>query len=387
MKYTPRVLKNKLEHALKHFPVVGITGPRQSGKSTLLRHVLSDYAYVNFDDPRMIELFEADPESFMKHYHDRVIFDEVQYVPSIFRYIKIAVDNDRQNSGKFVLTGSSQFAFLQKTTESLAGRIALLSLLPFQLSEMDPTLYNDAIFKGSYPELVLKQYAQNDMWYASYLDTYLNKDVRALSQIGDIRDLQRFIRLLAINTAQPLDQTRYANEIGVSVSTIKRWTSLLEASYIIFLLPPFYNNLGKRIIKRPKVYFWDVGLVSFLTGIDDSTQYNKSPLCGALFENHVIAEIHKKQKHEGTQAELFYYRTSNGGEIDLIVDYRSHQEYFEIKKTASFSAKLLQGLKRLAPDSAQCYLLYSGDNFPVVQNVHVMNYQHYLLKPNKAESA
>ena len=197
----------------------------------------------------------------MGQHKQKVIFDEVQKVPEIFERIKIAIDNDRENYGKYILTGSHQFNFLKNVSESLAGRIGLLSLLPLQYSELPDTLHYDSIYNGSFPELVTREYQYNRQWYSSYITAYLEKDVRVIQNIGNLLDFQKFITLLAGNTSQILDMTHYAHDIGVSVNTIKKWISVLSASYIIYLLPPFYNNFGKRIVKRPKVYFYDTGLL------------------------------------------------------------------------------------------------------------------------------
>jgi uncharacterized protein len=254
-----------------------------------------------------LEIFNQDPQSFLSHYNDRVIFDEAQFAPQLFNAIKIRIDNDRRNYGKFVLSGSSQFSFIQSITESLAGRIGLMTLLPLQFTEMPRALQEASIFEGSYPELVLRDYRESALWYSSYLDTYLNKDVRVISNIGDLRDLRRFIYLLAAHTSQTLDLTYYAKILGVSAPTIKRWVSILEASYVIFLIPPFYNNYGKRITKSPKIYFYDTGLVSYLTGLTTFDQYNQGPLSGPLFENYIVSEINKKHKHSASTAELFSF--------------------------------------------------------------------------------
>ena len=300
MKYKKRQAEKTLKEYLKAFPVVGVTGPRQSGKSTLLQHLLKDYEYVTFDDVRKVQMFEEDPIGFMDRYNKKVIFDEVQLVPEIFSSIKLLVDKDRHNYGNFVLTGSSQFAFLKSASESLAGRIGLISLLPFQYIEVPKKLHKESIYQGSYPELVTRNYFKNDLWYASYVDTYLNKDLRTIANIGDIRDFRRLLQLLASQVGKTLDMTQYSNDLGVSVPTIKRWISVLEASYIAFLLPPYYNNLGKRIIKSPKVYFFDTGLVSYFTGIQTFKQYDQGPLAGGLFENYVVSEIYKNELHKAS---------------------------------------------------------------------------------------
>ncbi len=209
----------------------------------------------------------------MSIYDHKVIFDEIQRVPKLFNYIKIAVDQDRATTGKFVLTGSSQLQFIQGISESLAGRIGLLSLLPYQLTEIPLSLHEESIYKGCYPELVNKQFALWQDWYSSYIDTYLKKDVSALAHVGDKREFQKLLRLLAVHTSHILNMSTYANDLGVDVKTIKRWISILEASYIIFLLPPYYQNFGKRISKNPKIYFYDTGLVAYLVGIDTHKQF------------------------------------------------------------------------------------------------------------------
>lgn len=380
MQYHPRIIEAKLEEYLRFFPVVGLTGPRQSGKSTLLLHLLKDYRYVTFDDYRVVESFYTDPQKFIRIYSNKVIFDEVQKAPELFNYIKIEVDRDRNNYGKFILTGSSQFTLVSKISESLAGRIGLLSLLPYQLSELPKKCWPDSVFKGGYPELANRSYQLFSDWFDAYLATYVNKDVSAIAHIGDIRDFQRLIRLLAANTAQILNMSRFANDIGVDIKTIKRWLGILEASYIIFLLPSYYRNLGKRIVKSPKIYFYDVGLVSFLTGIQNHEHFINGPMSGAIFENYIISEIVKKELHYKTHAELFYYRTSHGEEIDLIVDRKNYKELIEIKITETFRPKMTATIEKFLEPGDKGYLLYNGEKVPFVSNIEVINYKTYLLK-------
>lgn len=377
MIYTPRVAEAALRRYLTAFPVIGLTGPRQSGKSTLLKHVLSDFTYVTFDDSKNILSFSDDPIGFLNQYGKKVIFDEVQYVPEIFNHLKIKVDQDRSTYGSFVLTGSSQFKFLQHATESLAGRIGLMSLLPFQYKEMPKAWCLESLFRGSYPELVMRNYYEANLWYASYLETYLSKDIRVLSNIGDMRDFRRFLQLLASRIAQPLDMSLYARDLGISVPTIKRWLSILEASYIIFTLPPYYENFGKRLTKSPKVYFYDTGLVSFFTGITTYEQFEQGPLAGSLFENYVISEIIKKELHEASLADFYYFRTQDKIEIDLIVDRKTSKDFIEIKKTESFHPKMVQGLKKYVEKNCRRILLYRGEKFSH-QSVEIMPYWDYL---------
>jgi uncharacterized protein len=379
MNYQPRVVESTLRRYLNAFPVVGLTGSRQSGKSTLLRHVLPAYTYLTFDDPKHRLAFYDDPEGFLRSHKKHIIFDEVQYVPEIFSYIKLYVDEMRLDYGNFVLIGSSQFQFLRHATESLAGRIGLLSLLPFQYAEMPEALRNESLFQGAYPELMMRNYAEASLWYAAYLETYLSKDVRAIANIGDIRDFHRFLQLLAAHTSQLFEMSGYARDLGVSVPTIKRWLSILEASYIIFILPPFYDNAGKRITKSPKVYFYDTGLVSYLTGITTFEQYDQGPLAGSLFENYVISEIAKKELHQGTHSTLYYLRTRDKAEIDLIIDRKNSREFIEIKKSATFNPKMIRALLDHAPTDSERWVLYNGERYEH-RGVKILPFGEYLAE-------
>lgn len=365
MKYIQRVVEAKFLEYLTIFPVVGVSGPRQSGKSTLIKHLLGDkYQYVTFDDPTNIRLFTEDPEGFINNCANKVIFDEAQKVPELFNYIKMAVDEDRQNYGKFVITGSSQFSLFGKISESLAGRIGLLTLLPFQHSELPEIYKKCAIYKGQYPELCIQQYLHTEAWYSSYVNTYLEKDVRSILNIGDLRDFNRLLSLLAAQTSQPLNMNSLAAAIGVSASTIKRWISVLEASFIIFLLPPYYENFGKRITKSPKLYFYDTGLVSYLTGIETEKQYNQGPMAGSLFENYVISNIFKNIHHKKLNHHLYYYRTGHGIEVDLIIDTKHTKHFVEIKKSSTFTVNMtthLQTIANINKENKNSYiLLYTG---------------------------
>jgi uncharacterized protein len=412
MEYIKRVIERSLRNYLNTFPVIGITGPRQSGKSTLLRNLFKEYKYVTFDDFQMRNFFYQDPKGFFAQYNNRTIFDEAQKAPELFELIKMEVDNHRQDYGKYILSGSSQFTLQKNIFESLAGRIGLLTLLPFQLAEIPQELRSEAVYRGSYPELVTRGYRAAEEWYSAYLDTYINKDLRDVANIGNLRDFQRFLHLLAINTAQICNLSSYAKEIGVSVPTIKSWFSVLEASYIVFSLPPYYENYGKRVVKSPKIYFYDTGLVAYLTGVQSREQFSQGPMCGALFENHVIAEVKKKILHQRTKenvgAEMFYFRTSGasgggGEEVDLIVDYKTRRDFIEIKYSSTFNVNVFKPLLKLATAGARsgrgkdggkdsskdnggvmaadrCLLLYNGDAFVKAENVRAMHCQDYLLE-------
>lgn len=386
MKYIPRTIEKKLLEYAAFFPVIGVTGPRQSGKSTLLRHCLPSYKYVSFDDFNTRELFYADPSKFLAAYPKQIIFDEVQKVPEIFEYIKLIVDEDRSIKGRYILTGSSQFTLLKNIAESLAGRIGLLSLLPLDYHELPKQLRASAIYRGCYPELVTHDYTLWQDWYSSYIDTYLLKDVRSIANVGDIRDFQRLLQLLAALCAQNLNFTNLSRELGIDVKTVKRWISILEASYLIFILPPFYHNYGKRITKSPKVYFYDTGIVCFLNKIYNSDQYEHNPLTGAIFENFVIAEIYKKSLHNKSHSMLYYLRTNNNNEIDLIIDEAQGRRLVEIKSSQTLKLKMLEQLslfraEELKSDGeAQAILLYQGESKPDYDNIKIKNFADYLLE-------
>lgn len=376
--YYHRLIEPYLKEYLSAFPVVGLVGPRQSGKSTLLQHELGNrYRYVSFDQQAIVDFFYDDPQKFIAQYSDHVIFDEVQKVPEIFNAIKIVVDNDRQCYGKYVLTGFSQFSFIQGISESLAGRMGLLTLLPFHYLEVPAQLQTQALYCGGYPELVTRAYQYKEAWYASYMTTYLERDVRLLAQIGDLRDFSRFIHLLAANTGQQLNLSYYARDIGVAVSTIKRWVSILEASYIIFLLPPYYKNYGKRLVKSPKVFFWDTGLAAYLTRISTAELFDNGPMTGQLFENYVIAEIYKYELLDPTNKELCYWRTNHGEEVDLIIDRFTHKEVIEIKSGQTFKPSMTKTMEGLLDKQDRGYLLYRGDVFPYTEQVRVIPYGDY----------
>jgi len=318
--------------------------------------------------------------STFKQYDRHVIFDEVQKVPELFNYLKMSVDENREKNGRFVITGSGQFSFVRDITESLAGRIGLLSLLPFQFSEIPAGLRAEAVYRGSYPEVVRTGYQNAQDWYSAYLEIFVLRDIKSLVNIGDLHDFRHFITLLAAQTSQLLNYTDLSRSIGVSVSTVRRWVSVLEAAYVIFLLPPWYQNLGKRIIKSPKVYFYDNGLVCLLTGVTTRELYDKGPMAGSLFENYVIAEIMKNIVHSYASDQLFLYRTSHGEEIDLIIDRSTEKQVIEIKKTATFRTPMVRHIEMLVRSEDKGFLLYEGENLPYRNNIRIMHFANYLLQ-------
>ncbi len=381
MEYYHRDLADHLREYLQAFPVVAITGPRQAGKSTMLAQELGDkFTYVTFDDRDMVDQFYDDPSRFMKRYKNKIIFDEVQKVPEIFDAIKLIVDKNRDEYGQFILTGSSQFTMLKPITESLAGRIGLLTLLPLQYSEMPERAQAQSLYKGGYPELIKRQFKHSDDWYKSYLTTYLEKDVRQILNIGNIKDLNNLIKLLASQVSQQLNFTSLASDLGLSVTTIKRWITILETSYIIFLLPPFYNNYGKRITKRSKIYFYDAGLVAYLTRITTDELFHHGPMTGALFENYIISEVKKKICHSNSHADLYFLRTEHGVEVDLVIDYTSYKKWIEIKHNSTFKSQMLKPALTFMQPTDFCRLVYTGNTRDYDENIEIMNYQDFLTE-------
>ncbi|MBU1122611.1 MAG: ATP-binding protein [Candidatus Omnitrophota bacterium] len=393
MRYLKRNIENQISHYLKIFPAVGITGPRQSGKSTTLKTVFGNkYTYLSFDDPLNVDFFNNDPRGFIKEYKKHIIFDEVQRVPQIFNYLKIEIDNHRQNYGRYILTGSSQFNLLKSITESLAGRIGLLSLLPLELKETPPSLRKSHILLGGYPELITREYKDTKEWYGAYLQNYIERDVRTLHNIGNLRDFHRLIMLLAARASKELNMSGLAKKIGVTVKTIQSWISILEASYIIFLLPSYHNNLGKRIVKRPKLCFYDTGLICYCTGIENTNLLRRGPLDGQIFENYVIAEIKKNIMHYGKNQDLYYFRDNLGLECDLIIeDKDNHQlSFIEIKSNDTPKREMITPIKILIEKYQQSelsslykiqgYLIYRGSqNGNFKENIKYINYQDFIL--------
>ena len=372
--YLSRQSEKTLDRYLTLFPAITITGPRQSGKSTMLKEYLKDkFRYITFDRLQNVEDFLSDPHNFFEEYNNKVIFDEVQRVPQLFNYIKLLIDKDRQNYGKFILTSSSQFHMVREITETLAGRTGNMSLLPFQYLEIPGEQRSKQILYGSYPELVIRGYDGAYEWFESYIQNYIERDVRALSNIENLKDFQKFINLLAAKTGQEFNATSFANDLGVNYKTIQSWFSILEASYIVFSIEPYFHNLGKRIVKRPKVYFWDTGLVCYLTGIRTLEMLEKGPLCGPIFENYLIAEIYKATQHLKKDHKLFYFRSNLGLEADLILEDRKNQQilFAEIKYNHTARPIMVEKIKNLIEKEKEYQvhigykagglLLYSGN--------------------------
>ncbi len=377
--YVAREAENLLIQYLEQFSSVGIMGPRQSGKSTMVRQLLgSTFTYLTFDDFETKDLFYSDPKKFLSRYSNRIIFDEAQYIPELFPLIKLAIDDDRMNYGKFVITGSGQFLMSKHVSESLAGRIGLIPLLPMQYSEnIVKDEYNKIIF-GGYPELVVRNYTGHSAWYNSYIETYLQKDLRQMVNVSDVQAFTQFIRLLAGHVSQVLNLSSLSRDIGISVPTLRRWLSILENSYIVFLVQPYYRNLGKRIIKSPKIYFYDTGMVSYLTGLSSVDQWEKSIMYGPLFENYIISDICKQILHKGFNYQTYFYRTSHGDEIDLIIERGAAIDLVEIKASVTYRSGFQSALTKQNISSLNRIVVYQGDDSEKTDGVMARNYKSFL---------
>ena len=339
----------KLERAIRTRPVVLLTGIRQSGKSSLLRKMLKNVEYVTLDRVALAEEAESNPTSFLQRFDEQVIIDEVQYAPSLFRDLKILVDENRSLKGKWILTGSQQFALMKGVQESLAGRVRIIHLGTLSATELNNTKLlkekRDLIWKGGFPEI----WAENldaPEFFEDYLQTYLERDLKDILNINNLRDFRRFLSLLALRTGQLLKYSELAKDVGVAVNTIKSWVSALEASGLVVLLPPYYNNLGKRLIKAPKLYFCDTGLVCALLNINSLKALGNSLHSGSIWENMVFTEFIKEGFVAGK--DLFYFRDQNGVEIDFIVEKDGEVTLVEAKESERPDKKKLN-FKKVAP--------------------------------------
>lgn len=395
-----RILTATIKKAIKTFPAVVITGPRQSGKTTLLKQVFGKtHKYVSLEDPDKRLRAKEDPLAFLEQYQPPVILDEIQYVPELLSYIKTRIDEDR-TPGNWLLSGSQNFVLMESVGQSLAGRAAILTLLPFSLAEQLNQAQNslnihdwlshlktsqpsalqlnvaDWILLGNYPEPSTNPTVDRKLWCNSYISTYLERDVRNMTQVGDLNQFERFLKMCAIQTGQILNLSELARDIGINVSTAKRWLSLLEASYQVYLLYPYFNNHGKRLIKSPKLYFSDTALATFLLGIHDAETLLNSPYFGHIFETAVINDCRKRFLNFGDNPALYYMKTRDGLEVDLVIEDSQKVFLFEIKSAVTITSKFIVSLQKAQRDwdaVAQANIISrSKDNFLVTKNI--MNY-------------
>ena len=369
----PRILEGAIKRAMKTFPAVLVTGPRQSGKTTLLFERFSkSHRLVSLENPDVRARVLEDPVGFLKANPPPLILDEIQYTPELLHYIKSAIDNNRR-PGQWLLSGSQSFALMQGVSQSLSGRVAVLTLLPFTIAEskkmgnkavdLDKLLQgafgkkkekkkdkhlslDDWLLRGAYPEIRVNRDVDRQLWIAGYVQTYLERDVRQVMNVGDLNSFNRFLRLCAARTGQILNMSELGRDAGVSVPTVKKWLSILEASYQIYLLPPHFNNFGKRIIKSPKLYFLDTGIATFLLGLHAREPLMQGPMRGPVFETMVVSEWVKAFCNRGERPELYYWRSKAGMEVDLIIDRNGRLYPIEIKATSTLMPGHTENLNR-----------------------------------------
>ncbi len=365
--------------AFAKYPVITITGPRQSGKTTLARHTFAGKPYANLENPVTRQFAEEDPVAFLGQYPQGAIIDEIQRVPELLSYIQVIVDEKREN-GLFVLTGSQQFELMHGISQSLAGRTALLKLLPLSIAELATRFspgVDEMLFRGFYPRIYDQDIAP-DQAYGDYFETYVERDLRQLVNVKNLSLFQRFVKLCAGRCGQLLNLNSLANDTGISHSTAREWMTVLEASYIVFLLQPFHANIGKRLVKSPKIYFYDVGLASWLMGIEEQRQIATHPLRGGLFENMCVMEALKYRYHRGKRNNLFFYRDSNGNEVDILYTKGEEILPIEVKSGQTITSAWFRNLKSfrtLLPgkSSLKSCLVYGGETEQFRQDVHVIS--------------
>lgn len=349
-------------------PVATVTGPRQSGKTMLLREAFPEFNYVNLEDPEARAYALEDPRDFLAFHGRPLIIDEAQYAPDIFSYIQVIVDEERK-PGRYILSGSQNFLLAEQISQSLAGRTAVFFLLPFAVDELAGTKYEvrdyaSTLFRGMYPRIYDAQ-LQPEEWYPSYLQTYVERDVRNLLNITDTTLFQKFMGICAGRTGQLLNTTAIGNELGITHKTVRKWLSILETSFIVFFLQPHYRNFNKRLVKRPKLYFYDTGLACSLLNIKSAAQLATHYLKGGLFESFILSELFKSSYNRGLRPSFYFWRDNTGNEVDCLYDAGIDQVPIEIKSAGTINHEFFKGLKyynRIAGREARpSYLVYSGD--------------------------
>jgi len=377
--YIPRYAEPRLQHFASGYPVVVVTGPRQSGKSTLVRHAFPEHHYVSLEDLDQREFAQSDPRGFLSQFTEGAILDEVQRCPALFSYLQTRVD-EMQRPGEFILTGSQQFGLLSGITQSLAGRAALLTLLPLAYGELQRAgktgnNLDHVLFDGAFPP-IFDRGLEPHPWYGNYVRTYLERDVRQLIKVQDLGMFQRFLRLCAGRTGQLLNLSSLANDCGITHNTAKAWISVLEASYIVHLLPPHHQNFNKRLVKTPKLYFLDTGLATWLLGIHNMDQLSTHVQRGALFETWVISELLKARYNTGEASNLYFWRDRSGHEVDLLIDHGTCLSPLEIKSGQTINRDYFKGLdfwqKLVGEAAGPAWLVYGGDSRQIRSEVTIL---------------
>lgn len=362
-----RKILPELKKLLSEYPIVTILGPRQAGKTTLAQASLKDFEYCNLENPENRDFAINDPKAFLSQFKGKVILDEIQRVPQLLSYIQAIVDTKKAN-GQYLLTGSHQLALREAITQSLAGRTGILNLLPLSIAELNDAeikflSFEEYAFKGFLPR-IYDQDQRPTQAYSNYYQTYVERDVRQLINIKDAALFEKFMKLLAGRVGQLMDHTSLGNDVGVDSKTIKHWLSILEASFIIYKLSPYFENFGKRVIKNSKYYFIDTGLLTFLLGIEKPNQLTRDPLVGNVFENMVVIECLKARYNQGKMSNLYFFRDSHGNEVDLLFQDGRDLVAIEIKSSSTFTASLFQNLekmKSITDKISNSYLIYQGE--------------------------
>lgn len=375
-----RTMQVELLAQLKEFPVVTVLGPRQAGKTTLVREVLHDFDYLTLEDPETRAMAEEDPKALLHRHRHEVILDEIQRVPQLLSYIQGIVDEDRVN-GQFVLTGSHQLELREAITQSLAGRTGMLHLLPLSISELTGggisfNSFEEYLFHGFLPR-VYDQKQRPHTAYSSYYQTYVERDVRQLIQLKDASLFEKFIKLLAGRVGQVINYHSMAGDVGVDAKTIKHWLSILEASFVVFKLPPYFENFGKRVIKSPKYYCMDTGLLCYLLDIEKPEQVTRDPLVGSLFENLVVLEALKARYHRGLSPNLYFFRDSHGNEIDLLHKSGSDLKAMEIKSSSTYHSSFKKGLLHFSEKTAalsKSSIIYNGEAMAFSDGIEALHF-------------
>lgn len=380
--FIDRELAIVIKEASKYFSVITVTGPRQSGKTTLLQNIFNELPYFSLENLDIQNFAINDPVAFLNQHPNGMILDEVHNAPGLLSYIQGIVDADPKR--RFVLSGSSQFAMLRKVTQSLAGRTAVFELLPFSYSETKELSKGESLdellFNGFYPAIYAGKNIPKFL-YPSYVKTYLEKDVRDLLQVKDMMQFQTFIRLCAARIGSLFNASELSNEVGVSSNTITSWLSVLQASYIIMILPPYFENTRKRFTKTPKLYFIDTGLAAYLLGIESVEQLARDKMRGNLFENFVVMEALKHRYNEGKESNLYFYRDSNQNEVDLILKNRESLCGIEIKSSMTYNSQFEKGLRQIDSGVKEKVepkaIIYAGDFENSVADIKLLNYIHF----------
>lgn len=379
--YIQRTMASAIVEASEYFPVVTLTGPRQSGKSTILRHLFAETPYFSMEDPDVRQAVKSDPKGFLSQFQNGVIIDEVQHTPELLSYIQGIVDNYPER--RFFLTGSSQFALLHSVTQSLAGRSAVFELLPLSLNEINNLSVDEStdtiLYKGFYPAIWSgKNIAR--MLYPNYTKTYLERDVRNILAVRELDTFQRFVKLCAARIGSVFNASELSNELGVAVNTVNSWLSVLRASYLVYLLPPFFTNTRKRLTKSPKIYFTDCGLAAYLLDIDSPQTLNRDKMRGHLFENMVIIDYLKRAYNAGRNGSLYFYRDSNGTEVDLLIKNGNTYDCYEIKSSSTFHPDFTKGIRsfeKAYPElTGSKNLIYTGEDLPEINGISIKNFRH-----------